>query len=66
MEEPEGMMENPNSWNEVQKLIARTMSDHDAAMASSMAAIYGEYDYSIYTKIYLALKDAGYLKEDSK
>ncbi len=55
-------MENPQTWNEVQKLIAKTMEEHDAAMNSPHAMIYGNFGYSIYTKIYYALKDAGYLK----
>jgi len=50
-------MENPTSWNDATKLIAKTIEDHDVLMLNNEP----EIGYSVYTKIYQALKLAGHI-----
>lgn len=52
-------MENPASWGECQKLIAKVIDENDENMRSDNPAI----GYSLVSQIYYALKEAGYIIE---
>ena len=51
-------MENPLSWNPVEKAIYEAITEHEADMAK------GIYGYSLPAFIYHKLKDKGFLKEE--
>lgn len=50
-------MENPDTWTECEKLIAKTISSYHEAQRD------GYIGYSLTRRIYLALKEAGYIIE---
>lgn len=52
-------MENPAHWNEIEKLIYATMQKSHKLLEE------GVIGYSTPRRIYLALKEAGYLKEEA-
>jgi hypothetical protein len=53
-----GLMENPATWNEVEKLIEKTIEQVEAELAEDYIG------HSEVRRIYLALKEAKYLKEE--
>jgi len=51
-------MENPKTWNAVQKTIYEALLEHDAAEKAGLLGL------SVVSRIYFKLKAGGFLKEE--